>query len=331
MGNPDISVVVPVYGCDATLFELYQRVDAAIRSIPASYELIFVDDRGPGRPWELINELAAKDPGVMGIRLSRNFGQHYAIMAGVDFARGNWLVVMDCDLQDRPEEIPRLWDRAQKGFDVVFCRRMNRQDGFSKKLSSKMYHRFFGYMTDQVSDSTQSNFGIYSRRVVDETKRFAEQPRIFTLMVRWLGFATATIDIAHEKRPKGKSSYNFRRRLALASNAIVSYSNKPLQLFVQGGFLMALASLCLGLWLIVQWFLFDQIWPGWTSVMVSLFFVTGILLFGMGVLGVYIGRVFDQVKGRPLYVIKDRTPFKTENVQAADQNSRLKETIASEN
>ncbi len=307
---PDISIIVPVYGCDDTLFELYERVTAAVARIPASYEIIFVDDRGPGRPWELISELAANDPCVIGIQLSRNFGQHSAIIAGIDSSRGNWVVVMDCDLQDRPEEIPRLWARAQEGFDVVVCRRMQRQDRFSKRLSSRLYHWFFGYMTEQASDPTHSNLGIYSRKVVDVIKSFPEQHRIFPLMVRWLGFDIATIDIAHEKRAKGESAYNFRRRLSLASSAIVSYSNKPLRLFVQIGFFMAFASLCFGLWLIVQWFIFDQIWPGWTSVMVSLYFVAGILLFGMGVLGVYIGRVFDQVKGRPHYVVKELTPVK---------------------
>jgi polyisoprenyl-phosphate glycosyltransferase len=307
---PDISIVVPVYGCDDALLELYERITAAVSRIPAGYELIFVDDRGPGRPWALINELAEHDPGVMGIRLSRNFGQHYAIMAGVDVAQGRWLVVMDCDLQDRPEEIPRLWAKAKEGFDVVVCRRMNRQDEISKRLSSRFFHWFFGYMTDQASDSTLSILGIYSRRVVDEVKQFSEQPRIFPLMVRWLGFETATIDIPHEKRAKGKSSYNFSRRLSLALDTIVSHSNKPLRLFVQLGFFMAFASFCFGLWLIAQWFLYDQIWPGWTSVMVSLFFVAGILLIGMGVLGIYLGRIFDQVKGRPLYVVVDRTPVK---------------------
>lgn len=320
MERPDISVVIPVYGCDAVLFELYKRIDAAVSSIPATYELILVDDRGPGQPWKLICELADNDPRVVGIQLSRNFGQHYAIMAGVESARGNWLVVMDCDLQDRPEEIPRLWAKAQEGFHVVVGRRARRQDRFSKRLSSKLFHWFFGYMTDQASDSTQSNFGIYSRKVVDEIKTFAEQPRIFTLMVRWLGFETAAIDIVHEQRAKGKSAYNFRRRLSLASNTIVSYSNKPLRLFVQIGFAIAFGAFCYGLWLIMQYLFFDYVAPGWTSVMASLYFLSGVLLFGMGVLGVYIGRVFDQVKGRPLYVVKDRTPVKPPNKQATDQN-----------
>jgi polyisoprenyl-phosphate glycosyltransferase len=304
---PDISVVVPVYGSDSTLEPLYERVAAAASQIPASFELIFVDDCGPGNPWELINKMAQSDPRVIGLKLSRNFGQHSAIMAGVEISRGNWLVIMDCDLQDRPEEIPRLWAKAQEGFDVVFGRRAERQDRFLKRLSSRLFHLFFGYMTDQKSDAAQGNFGIYIRKVVDVVKMLPEQPRVFPLLVRWTGFKIASIDIAHDKRAEGKSSYTLIRQLSFAADIIISYSNKPLKLCVQFGFFMAFAALCYGAWLFIRYFLYDYIPTGWTSLMVSLFFLSGTLLFGMGILGVYIGRVFNQVKGRPLYVVKDRT------------------------
>lgn len=304
---PDISIVVPVYGSDSTLVSLYERVAAAVAQIPASFELIFVDDCGPDRPWELINEMARRDPRVIGLKLSRNFGQHSAIMAGVDLARGNWLVIMDCDLQDRPEEIPRLWAKAREGHDVVVGRRVERQDGFFKRLFSRAFHWLFKYMTDQKSDTTQASFGIYSRNVVDVAKTLSEQPRIFPLLVRWAGFEVIPIDIEHSRRTEGKSSYTLNRKLSLAMDIIVSYSNKPLKMCVQFGFFMAFTAFCYGAWLFIRYFLFDYIPAGWTSVMVSLYFLSGVLLFGMGVLGIYIGRVFNQVKGRPLYVVKDRT------------------------
>ena len=199
---PDMSVVVPVYGSDSTLEPLYERVAAAASQIPASFELIFVDDCGPGNPWELINKMAQSDPRVIGLKLSRNFGQHSAIMAGVEISRGNWLVIMDCDLQDRPEEIPRLWAKAQEGFDVVFGRRVERHDRFLKRLSSRLFHWFFGYMTDQKSDAAQANFGIYVRKVVDVVKMLPEQPRVFPLLVRWTGFKIASIDIVHDRRAR---------------------------------------------------------------------------------------------------------------------------------
>jgi dolichol-phosphate mannosyltransferase len=310
---PDISIVVPVYGCDGTLFELYHRLSAALEKIPVSFELILVDDCGPGRPWELVTELAQRDARVKGLKLSKNFGQHTAIMAGIDFSQGNWVVIMDCDLQDRPEEIPRLWAKAQEGHDIVVGRRVERKDHLLKRLSSHFFHRVFDYMTDQKSDATQSSFGIYSRQVVNEVKTLQEQPRIFPLLVRWAGFKVTPIDIEHDKRMQGKSSYNLRRKLSLAANAIVSYSNKPLKMFIQFGFLMAFISLCFGAFFFIRYFFFDQMVTGWTSMMVSLYFLGGVLLFGMGVLGIYISRIFDQVKGRPLYIVKSRTPVSGKN------------------
>ncbi|MFA5196349.1 MAG: glycosyltransferase family 2 protein [Bacteroidales bacterium] len=304
---PDISVVVPVYGSIGTLVPLYERVAAATARIPASFELIFVDDRGPGNPWEIISRMAKSDPRVIGLRLSRNFGQHSAIVAGVDIARGRWLVIMDCDLQDLPEEIPRLWAKAQEGHDVVAGRRVERQDGFIKRFFSRAFHRVFKYMTDQKSDATQSNFGIYSRKVVDVIRKMREQPQVFPLLVRWAGFEVIPIDIEHSKRTEGESSYNFSRGVSLAIDIIVFHSNKPLKICIQFGFLMAFVAFCFGVWFFIRYFLFDSIPTGWTSVIVSLFFLSGVILLGMGILGIYIGRVFDQVKGRPLYVIKEQT------------------------
>lgn len=310
---PDISVVVPVYGSIGTLVPLYERVSAAVSQIPASFELIFVDDCGPGNPWGIINRLAKSDQRVIGLKLSRNFGQHSAIMAGINLARGHWLVIMDCDLQDRPEEIPRLWAEAQKGHDVVVGRRVERQDGLSKRLSSRFFFWILDYMTDQKSDATQSSFGIYSSKVVSVVKKMSEQPQVFPLLVRWVGFEVKPIDIEHGKRTEGKSSYTLRRKLSLAMDTIVSYSNKPLKMCVQFGIFMAFAAFCYGAWLFIRYFLFDYTSTGWTSVMVSLFFLSGILLFGMGILGIYIGRVFNQVKGRPLYVVDERTPISVQD------------------
>lgn len=300
---PVISVVVPVYGCDQVLYLLYERLKDVLGECDLSFELILVDDCGPGRAWEVITDLCTRDAHVIGIRLSRNHGQHNAITAGIDYCTGDWLVVMDCDLQDRPEEIPRFLRKALVGYDVVVGRRQERQDNWLKRIGSRVFHGFFAYLTDQPSDSAQSNFGIYSRKVVEELKRLTEYSRCFPLFVRWLGFETATIDIKHDKRAEGKSSYNLKRLVSLAVDITVSYSNKPLRIFIQTGFLMSFSAFFYGLWLISRYFVFDQIVQGWTSVMVSLYFLSGLLLLGMGTLGIYIGRIFNQVKARPLYVV----------------------------
>ena len=304
---PDISIVVPVYGSHGTLEPLYKRVAAAIALIPASFELIFVDDCGPGNPWEVINNLAQLDSRVIGLKMSRNFGQHSAIMAGVDIARGNWLVIMDCDLQDRPEEIPRLWAKVREGYDAVIGRRVERQDGFFKRLSSHLFHWFFDWMTDQNSDAAQANFGIYARKVVDVVKTIPGQSRVFSLLVRCASFKITSIDIVHGRRAEGKSSYTFSRKLLLAMHIIVSCSDKPLKIYVRFMSFMSVAVFCFGLLFFIRYFLFDYTPAGWTSAMVSLFFLLGILFSGMVILGVYIERVFNHAKERPLYVVKDRT------------------------
>jgi polyisoprenyl-phosphate glycosyltransferase len=304
---PDISIVVPVYGSDGTLEPLYQRVASTMEKIQASFELIFIDDCGPGNSWQIINRMAQNDPRVTGIKLSKNFGQHRAIMAGIDVACGNWLVIMDCDLQDRPEEIARLWAKAQEGNDVVIGRRVKRQDGFFKRLSSRLFHWFFGFITNQQSDAAQSNFGIYSRKVVDAVRTLLEYPGIFPFLVRRAGFGVVTIEIEHGRRTDGRSSYTFGRKLSLAMDIIVYYSNKPLKLIIHFWFVMVLTIFCCGIWFFTRYFLPDYMSAGWISLMIPLFFLSVLLFFVAGIWGAYIGRVSNQVKKRPLYVVTDRT------------------------
>ncbi|MFW6388707.1 MAG: glycosyltransferase family 2 protein [Desulfohalobiaceae bacterium] len=304
--QPDISVVVPVYGCVECLQDLYRRVAQVMACLGLEFELLLVDDRGPGRPWEKIKDLAGRDSRVRGIRLSRNFGQHFAISAGIDFCTGKWLTVMDCDLQDLPEELPKLWHKAQEGYDIVLARRWERQDGWAKRLCSKLFHKLWSYMTEEASDAAQANFGLYSEQVVEELKRLPEKARVFPLLVRWLGFETISVDVDHAKREHGKSSYSWKKLFSLAADGIVSYSNKPLKLFVLLGFCISALSFCFGLWVIGRYLLYPgQTLMGWSSIMVSMYFLAGLLLFGLGILGVYVGRIFNQVKGRPLYVVKE--------------------------
>ena len=306
--RPDISIVVPVYGCDGCLEELYHRLVRVMGSLDKDFELILVDDRGPGRPWDIIVRLAQEDDRVLGLQLSRNFGQHMAISAGIDWCRGRWLVVMDCDLQDRPEELERLWAKAREGYDVVVGRRVQRRDGWVKKVASRIFHKLWSWMTDQDSDAAQGNFGLYSEKVIRELKRLPESARIFALLVRWLGFDTATVNIEHAERAKGRSTYNWTRMLSLAADGIIAYSNKPLKLFIALGFAISAFSFCFGVWIIARYFIFPgHTLIGWSSIMVSMYFLAGLLLSGMGVLGVYIGRIFNQVKGRPLYVVSEFT------------------------
>lgn len=305
--KPLITVVSPVYGCAACLPELCRRLQSCLDAISGDYEIVLVNDASRDGAWKVIRELAAGDRRIRGIDLSRNFGQHHAITAGLDFADGEWVVVMDCDLQDRPEEIIRLYHKALEGFDVVFARRAERQDKFLKKLSSKIFHRVFQYLTEQSTDSEIGNFGIYRAPVIESYRRMRESVRSFPLQISWLGFMSTTVDVEHAARLSGKSSYNLSKLMHLAINSIVAQSNRPLRLAIKFGFLTSFASVAMGLWYVIRYFWLGVPVPGWTSVFVSIWLVAGMLFMHLGFLGIYIGKIYDETKGRPLYVIRDIT------------------------
>jgi len=305
--NPLISVVVPVYGCETCLMELCSRLDKSLKSIPADYEIILVNDASPDDAWTTIKTLHENNKYIKGIDLARNYGQHHAITAGLDAADGEWAVVMDCDLQDQPEEIPKLYEKALEGYEVVFGKRIERQDNWFKKKASRLFYRIYDYFTGTSTDYTVANFSIISRKVVRGFRRIGEQNRFYPLFIQWMGYKTASVEINHSERKQGKSSYNIKKLVTLGTDAIISQSNKPLRLSIQFGFLIASASLIYGLYLFARYFFLDETVQGWTSVMVSIYFIGGLIFFNFGVLGLYIGKVFNEVKGRPLYLIRETT------------------------
>jgi dolichol-phosphate mannosyltransferase len=301
----DISVVIPVYGCRACLEELHRRLVASLEVITPRFEIILVNDACPQNSWEIIKQIALKDPRVKGLDLSRNFGQIRAITAGLHYAEGEWVVVMDCDLQDRPEEIIRLYNKAQEGYDVVFSRRAIRKDTFLKKLSSQVFYFIYGYFTAGIFDHSICNFSISRRMVMDNYKRMGDQNRAFILFIKWMGFKSAVIDIDHAERTSGKSSYTMRKQLRLAAEIITTQSNKPLILSIKVGFTMALVAFLYALFVVVRYFMHGISVSGWTSLIVSVWFASGIILAQLGILGLYIGYVFNQTKGRPLYILRE--------------------------
>lgn len=304
---PLISVVIPIYGCETCLIELCQRITKTIENIPAQFEIILVNDASPDNAWETIKQLNRTDNRMKGINLSRNFGQHHAITAGLDHTQGDWVVVMDCDLQDRPEEIANLYAKALEGYEVVFGKRVIRQDKWLKRMSSKLFYKVYDYLADRTSDHTVANFSISSKKVIESFRNMREQNRFFPLFLQWMGYETATIPIEHNERKEGKTSYNIRKLVALATDAIISQSNKPLRLSIQFGFLISLVSFIYGLYLFTRYFFLSEPVHGWTSVMVSIYFIGGLIFFNFGVLGLYLGKVFNETKARPLYFIQEKT------------------------
>jgi dolichol-phosphate mannosyltransferase len=300
-----ISVVSPVYKAVECVDELYRRILKAVKAIDTeiSYEIVFVEDCGQDGSWEKIRELALKDPCLKAVQLSRNFGQHPAITAGLALTRGDWVVVMDCDLQDPPEEIPRLYSKALEGYDVVCARRGKRQDPLWKRVSSRLFVALFNRLSGMSYDPQIANFRILSRLVADTYSRMEESTSSFGGHLEWLGFNVGYIDIQHQPRYSGSSSYSLKKLFKLAINNIVAYSNKPLHISISLGFFMALFSTLYALYIAARKYWAGVTVDGWTSLMVSIWFLGGMVIGNLGIIGLYLGKVYDETKKRPIYVV----------------------------
>ena len=287
--------------------ELVQRLVVALELISSHFEIILVDDRSTDDSWYRIQEQAARDPRVHGLRLSRNFGQHCAITAGLDRCRGEWVLVLDCDLQDRPEEIPALFAEAQRGYDLVLARRTNRQDSWSKRILSRLFYQVLSYLTEMPQDPTVANFGIYHRKVIAAVLAMRENIRYFPTMVRWVGFRTAYLDVTHGRRATGRSNYGLSQRMNQALDITLANSDKPLRLTVKLGLILsggAFLFVPITLW---RYWVGQISQPGYTSLIISIWFFSGLMLSVLGMVGLYIGKTFEQVKNRPLYLVDEQT------------------------
>lgn len=301
-----ISVVIPVYGCSTSLIELYLRLTETITKMTDDFEIILVNDFSPDDAWNTIVSLCEKDFRVKGLNFSRNFGQHYAITSGLDYSKGEWIVVMDCDLQDRPEEIINLYNKALEGFDSVFAQRVQRKDAFLKRSFSKIFYALFGYLTETKQDSSVANFGIYSRSVIDSILQMKDQIRFFPTMVQWVGFKKFYLPVKHEERGVGSSGYSLRKLINLAINNVIAFSDKPLRLTAKIGFLIASLSFIVGFVYLILYFFGKIEVLGFASLIISLWFLSGVIMMILGMLGLYIGKVFEKVKERPIYIIKKK-------------------------
>ncbi len=303
---PHLSIVSPVYRAEKILPVLVQRITDAVKLITNDFEIILVDDFSPDNSWAVIEELAKENTTIKAIKLSRNFGQHYAITAGLDHAKGEWIVVMDCDLQDRPEEIPLLYKKAQEGFDIVLARRSVRKDKLLKRLFSKYFYKALSYLTGSEQDESVANFGIYHQKVNDAIRQMRESIRYFPTMVQWVGFRTVKIEVQHDERYEGETSYNLRKLLHLAADIILAFSDKPLRILVKMGLMIALVFFVVALIYLIKWFRGDIVILGYTSLIISVWLLSGIIIATLGVVGLYIGKIFEGVKNRPIYLIEKK-------------------------
>jgi glycosyltransferase involved in cell wall biosynthesis len=303
----DISVVLPVYNEEAGLSELHRRVTEVLRAQGWSYEVIFVNDGSRDGSWRRILELSTTDPGVCGVNLSRNFGHQIAITAGVELSRGAAVVVMDSDLQDPPELIPEMYERFRAGFDVVYAQRRKREGETKfKEWTAKVFYRLMRRMTNIDIPLDTGDFRLMSRRVVEDLKRLQEQSRFVRGLVTWVGYNQTPILYDRDRRYAGSTKYPLGKMMKFALDGITGFSSQPLRLSSHAGLFFAMASLGLMVVLTIYKIGGGQgIIPGWTSLAVAVLFLGGVQLLAVGILGEYIGRIYEEVKRRPLYLVRD--------------------------
>ncbi|MFN8286516.1 MAG: glycosyltransferase family 2 protein [Chitinophagales bacterium] len=298
-----LSVVSPVYRAELIVEELVLRIEESVSRLTEKYEIILVEDGSPDKTWQKIDAVCKQNPKVKGVKLSRNFGQHYAISAGLTFTAGEWVIVMDCDLQDRPDQIPLMYAKALEGYEIVRGRRHNRKDTFFKRKTSELFHVFLSSLSGTTFDRTVANFGVYHRQVIDEIIKLPEHIRYFPAMINWVGFTHTAVDIEHGERFEGETSYNFSKLLQLALNIILANSDKPLRLTVKIGLYISLFSLMFGIYIIMRWILGTTEVLGYASLIFSIWFIGGTIITMLGVLGLYIAKIFEGVKDRPNFIV----------------------------
>jgi dolichol-phosphate mannosyltransferase len=310
--NPNFSVIIPIYNEEGNIPELYNRLTRVMEQVskyeglsPDSYEIMMVNDSSTDNSWHLITAIHEKDPRVKGISFSRNFGHHVALTAGIDYAKGNTLIMMDGDLQDPPEEIPELFKKYKEGYDLVYGIRKQRQDPLLKKITSYLFWLILRKFSGVDIPPGQTMLRIMSKRIADVLRNMREQARFIHGMMAWAGFNVTTLEVKHNPRLKGKSKYNISKMFKLAFNAVTSFSPVPLRLATYIGLTSSFISLLFGIYYIYRRLFFGIPVLGYSSIIVSIFFVGGIQLLVLGIFGEYLGRTYQEGQKRPLYIVKD--------------------------
>jgi dolichol-phosphate mannosyltransferase len=301
-----LAAVVPVLNEEENVAELARRICSAFEQISPDYTLMFVDDGSTDRTWENLQKLAAAEQRISALRLSRNFGQHQAITEGLRMVDAEWTVIMDGDLQDRPELIPTLYGKAAEGYDVVFVERRNRPESWLYLAAQRTFYAVLRTLTDGTYNERRGNFSIISRRVLHQYQRFEEVNPFFGGLVQWLGFRHASIEADHGRRYGGRTSYTLARRVRFARNIILSFSTRPLDITLGIGLVVTVLALAFGAFTLLRALFFGYVVQGWASLMVSIYFLGGVQMVMIGMVGLYVGRIATEVKFRPPAVVAEQ-------------------------
>lgn len=303
-----ISVVIPVYNAGLCLAELRHRLVKSLEELEISFEIIFIEDGGEDDSWEQITEFCKSDNRIIGAKLSKNFGQHNAITAGLEMANGFWTVVMDCDLQDRPEDIRILLEKAKEGFDLVVAKNANFRGRLAaRRFFARTYYTLFTILSGYKLEEGVRTFRVLSIDVKRAVLSMREQMRFLGPLSAWVGFKTATVEVSTDKRFSGKSSYDIKKLSRLAIASIVAFSDRPLRISIIFGGILSGLSVLAGVVVAFRALNGEIQVEGWASVMLAIFFVGGLVIANLGILGIYIGKIFEEVKSRPLYLFAEKT------------------------
>lgn len=304
MESVRFSVVVPVFNEEEVLQETYRRLTGVMEGLGSSYEIVFVDDGSKDRSPGILDRLAQHDPRVRVIHFSRNFGHQAAITAGMDYARGEAVIVIDADLQDPPEVIPEMVAKWQEGYEVVYGRRVKREgETFFKRCTASFFYRFLRFMTDIDIPLDTGDFRLLDRKVVEVMKLLREKNRFIRGLVAWAGFRQVALPYVRHRRFAGTTKYPLRKMLKLAWDGITAFSNKPLKVAAYLGLALSLFSFLYLVVIVVAKLLGKSTVPGWASLAVINLFFSGVILIILGIMGEYLGRIYDEAKNRPLYIV----------------------------
>lgn len=309
--TPKYSFVIPIYNEEETLAELYRRISAVMARMDGPVELILINDGSRDRSLELLRELHAQDSRICYLSFARNFGHQIAVTAGLNFSSGQIVVVMDGDLQDPPELIIDMVEQWRQGYQVVYAQRtQRRKEGWFKRLPAYMYYRILRHLADVDIPIDTGDFCLMDRCVVDVLNAMPERNRYIRGLRAWIGFKQTAVKFERDPRFAGEVKYTFRKSLSLAMNGLVSFSKVPLRLSIYLGLFAAFVSVLMA-FLILYWRIFypSSALTGLTIVMMAVFFLGAVQLVSIGILGQYVGRIYEEVKGRPLYTLAEVVGF----------------------
>jgi polyisoprenyl-phosphate glycosyltransferase len=309
--TPTYSLIIPIYNEEATIAELYRRVSALMDRLDAPAELILINDGSRDRSLPLMRELHQKDPRVCYLSLARNFGHQIAVTAGLNFVRGQAVVILDADLQDPPELIPDMLELWRQGYQVIYAQRTQRKkEGWLKRLTAYVFYRLLKRLADVDIPTDTGDFCLMDRQVVDVLNAMPERNRYIRGLRSWVGFRQTSIKFERDPRFAGDVKYTFRKSFSLAVNGLVSFSKVPLQISTYVGLFAAFIALIMAM-LVLYWRIFTPHSPltGITTIIIAIFFLGAVQLVSIGILGEYIGRIYEEVKNRPLYTLGEVAGF----------------------